>query len=432
MNKELINNNAPQKLLLLAERWFSDGKSFYLGPENIFYYNFAPLDFRGSENVPKEHGSWYICTSDCLVPKSIQLRKSEIEEIAFEFAKDNLLTYAELDLLNDCNAKCTFCPYHGKSTQYYDNFMKPEEVSVDIETAKKRIDKLYDAGIRNIGIGGTGELLLYKNWEEVMQYISNKGISQCFATNGLLFTEDTAKKLSKIGNVIAAKVSLHSINFDTWSAITGSTNKTLFNNAINAPFLMKKYGIKSVGVAFVKDEKNIYELKDFLDYWVYKVEHVTVSHGVTIEDITRDNYYEQFNEPAGICKHNFGSVLVMPNGRMCPCCGAYLMFNSKNKGTVLDVNIDDYKAEDLSKIMFKMASSEEFKKLCQNCWSPTRSTSLPIDSSICGYKNSETLSVTKTPLGVNLYRKEKNTLVKKIKRRIKKEIKQLLTKKEHF
>ena len=80
--KTLLTHNAPEKLMKLAEKWFKQGKSFYLGPENIFFFNNQPITYKGGEELSKAIGNWYICTSDCKTPQHLELKKEEIEEIA--------------------------------------------------------------------------------------------------------------------------------------------------------------------------------------------------------------------------------------------------------------------------------------------------------------------------------------------------------------
>lgn len=432
MNKELINKNAPEKLLTLAERWFAEDKSFYLGPENIFFYNSAAINYLGADDISREYGSWCICTSDSLVPKNLQLKKTEIEEIAFHFAEGVQLDFAELYLSDKCNSQCKFCPYHGQNTEYYDTYMKSERITIDTELAKRRIDKLKEAGVKTICVGGDGDLFMYKGWEEIMQYLADNGLGQYIVTNGFSITEDIVKKIAKIGIVGTIKISLHANTFETWSAITGSKNEKLYNNAINAPLLLKQYGIPTVGLAFVKDDRNIHEIKDFLDYWVEKVDTIVISHGITNDEVTQNNlYYNQFNEPAGLCGSAFGRVLVLASGRMCPCCGSYILFNDKNSGTEIDVNIDNYEGKDLNKLIFNITKTQLFKQMCSNCWgNERRGNSNTV--SYYGYKNSKNLRITAMPLWVTINKiveTHQKTIKKTILYRLKKEVTYFFTKK---
>ncbi len=89
----LITKNPPEKLLALAQKWNEEGKSFYLGPENLFYYKNEPINYKGESGIPRAYGSWFICTEDTPFLKKWNLSEEEINDISDVFAQDILLQY---------------------------------------------------------------------------------------------------------------------------------------------------------------------------------------------------------------------------------------------------------------------------------------------------------------------------------------------------
>lgn len=411
---EIVNNNAPEAMVNLAQKWADEGKSFYIGPENIFYYNNAQISYHGADEVSRKHGSWSVHTCDCPVSPYWQLKKEEIEQIAFAFAKDIKVYSATLFLSNKCNSRCFCCGYHGEKSTHYDTKMTCEHKVVDYETAVKRVDKLYDMGVQVVSIAANGDTLVYKDWEKLMKYVAKKGMKQYFISNGFMVTKEVAKKLASIENLELAEISLHATDFETWSAVTRTKNKKLFENATNAPLLLKKYGIPSVVVAFVKTERNIHNLKPFLDYWLPKVDEVSVVHKLSSEEVEQvGSYYNQFNEPKGLCCSSYQNMYVFPSGMVLPCGGAYYSYTDEARKNLPYLDFDQSSVEQIKDFLYKVGQTDEFAGICSNCWSQARrGTKFEID--VCGYPammDGVSIRVCKD--------KKKKTLPQKIKREIK-------------
>lgn len=381
---KIINNGAPEVLVELANRWNAEGKSFYLGPENIFFYNNQPINYAGSDNVSREAGSWYIYTEDQPLPIYTHLRKEEIEDIAYAFAVNVKSFHTAILTLNyKCNARCCCCSYHGNDHEFYNQNYKCEINTVDLDTAKMWIDKVTAMGVKNIFLGSDGEIFLVPHWKELMSYTASKGLKQIFTTNGTFFDEDVIKTLIELKNVAVVKFSLHALDFETWSKFTGVTNRKLFENAVNAPLRMKKAGI-TVYINFVQTEVNKGQTKAFLDYWKDKVDGVFVSHCMTLKEHF-DNYYDQFNEPVGICEAYMGVLYVLSSGQCIPCCPAVMHYDDKNRQNLPKINLNEANPEDILNMMRDAVKDESFKNICKHCTQFSRRGSKPSQCKISGH-----------------------------------------------
>jgi len=128
--------------------------------------------------------------------KKISLRKKinatkrrfrEAKMIARGLKSKNHPILVHLVPIRRCNLSCTYC-------NEFDDFSKP----VPKEELLQRIDLLSDLGAENIHISG-GEPLLHPDAEELIEYISSKGILSGLLTNGYLLTIERIKKLNKAG-----------------------------------------------------------------------------------------------------------------------------------------------------------------------------------------------------------------------------------------
>lgn len=90
-------------------------------------------------------------------------------------------------LTRKCNLNCKYCFVK-------DNFKK----ELTTPEVKKVIDKLYLMGIRGIAFFG-GEPTIRKDFCEILNYSSKKGIFTYFTTNGTLLNEDYAERIAKTG-----------------------------------------------------------------------------------------------------------------------------------------------------------------------------------------------------------------------------------------
>lgn len=419
----IVNNNAPKALAELAKKWANQGKKFHLSPDNVFYYNNAPVNYYGADDVSREVGSWSIYSENQLVPPYQFLKKEEIEEIAQAFAQETHPKEAMLFLSNRCCSRCFMCWYHGEDTSYYDNELKEEHKLVDLETAKRWVDKLAQAGIEKLNIFANGETLVIPYWEEIMKYTAQKGLKQYFITNGFFLTEEVAKKLQAIGNITSAEVSLHATDFETWSKVTRINNKKMYENAMNAPHLLKKYVTNEVYVAFVRTERNIHQYKDFLDKWLHEGFIVSSVYKMTNNDLPGNNYNNQFNEPAGLCEQMYGTIYVMPSGKVMPC-GAYYFASILDKDVYKNLKtIDEYTIEELRNFN-KRPITDRQKKVCGSCFSYYR-RNITLEKKIFGY-NATTDGVSDRVFPVANYVKKKK---KTIKDRMKTELNSV---KRHF
>ncbi len=114
---------------------------------------------------------------------------------------------------NQCNLKCKHC-YQDAGSK------KTDELTT--EEAKKLIDEITAAGFRIMIFSG-GEPLMRPDIYNLVSYASGKGLRPVFGTNGMLITEEVAKKLKACG-AASMGISLDSLDEDKHNQFRGDEN----------------------------------------------------------------------------------------------------------------------------------------------------------------------------------------------------------------
>ncbi len=361
----LITKNPPEKLLALAQKWNEEGKSFYLGPENLFYYKNEPINYKGESGIPRAYGSWFICTEDTPFLKKWNLSEEEINDISDVFAQDILLQYIYIYINYKCNAKCAMCGYHCPESTYAQDFSH-ETIDVPFSKVKQRLDKGKELGCTHCAFVSHGELLLNPEWKKMVEYAASLGMSQYFISNGFLFTQQTVDFYKKLNCLETASFSLHTNNYETWKKIFNVNNKKLFDNAMQAPILAKEAGIaKQVVVTFVLQESNKEELNEFVAYWKNKVDTIRIIECQSEE--TRQ--FESMNShPIGLCMYAHTEyIYVNQSGAVTTCCPISQKLNNKDRDNYGFLNFDTDSIETIKNSIQTAYRNKNFYDFCKKC-----------------------------------------------------------------
>lgn len=127
----------------------------------------------------------------------------------YKFIKSTKVAYPStimLELTNHCNLACTTCPREYHYGQEMDKGMIP------VDAAKKIIDETWPY-LDSIGLTGMGETFMYKELEEIVNYIKakNSGIIISISTNAVLptFVNRVKNLVNKIDTI---QVSIDGLN----------------------------------------------------------------------------------------------------------------------------------------------------------------------------------------------------------------------------
>jgi radical SAM protein with 4Fe4S-binding SPASM domain len=140
-----------------------------------------------------------------------------LEEMSAKALKLGIPLSVQLDLTYRCNERCVHC--------YLDHNDHGEMTTAEI---KDLLDQLADAGVFFLTISG-GEILMRKDFFEILEYARTKMFSVKLKTNAVLIHEKEARRISSLG-VESVQVSIYSHRPEIHDAITklpGSLERSL-------------------------------------------------------------------------------------------------------------------------------------------------------------------------------------------------------------
>jgi radical SAM protein with 4Fe4S-binding SPASM domain len=140
-----------------------------------------------------------------------------LEEISAKALKLGIPLSVQLDLTYRCNERCIHC--------YLDHDDHGEMTTIEI---KDLLDQLAEAGVFFLTISG-GEILMRKDFFEILEYTRAKLFSVKLKTNAVLIREKEAQRIKSLG-VESVQVSIYSHRPEVHDAVTkvpGSLERSL-------------------------------------------------------------------------------------------------------------------------------------------------------------------------------------------------------------
>jgi len=153
---------------------------------------------------------------------------NKIKHYYFKLTNSTKVAYPStimLELTNQCNLACTICPREYAYGKNMDKGM------MNIKHAKKIIDEIFPY-LDSIGLTGMGETFMYKQIEEVVDYIKskNKGIIISVSTNAVLPNFlDRVKGI--IGKIDTIQISIDGLN-EVYNSIRINSDFNILDNNI--------------------------------------------------------------------------------------------------------------------------------------------------------------------------------------------------------
>jgi MoaA/NifB/PqqE/SkfB family radical SAM enzyme len=250
--------------------------------------------------------------------------------------------------------------------------------------------------VEQADIGGSGELLLHPNFNEIIQLLIDKKIPFNFSTNGEHLTEEKQK--------ILRQSTLKYINFSLNSLIQ-ETKKMLSGNRGNFDLVMehfksfarqpRNYGVH---ISMVVNRYNFREMPDFVQFGINngvdrigffglspqvpyplglsllndeeelmyfkKMKELVKNNKILVNDyigMARDQNNKPIKKPIKDCPMPWSHVGIEPDGRVTVCCYIPLRIGNINEQSFYDI-WNGEKANELRK-----AVSSGDNKFCKNC-----------------------------------------------------------------
>jgi organic radical activating enzyme len=289
---------------------------------------------------------------------SIPLKVLLDPQLVMHAREKNRLLPIHIQILptNKCNMNCRFCSCSSRD----------KDLELDIDLARKIIDKCKQAGTKAVTITGGGEPLLYPHFDELVDCFASREIKIGLVSNGLLLYKTNKATLDKI----------------TWCRISNDDQRS-FGQTYRKRLATVVGNSPQVDWAFshvVSEQPNYEEIARIVDFAnQHNFTHVRlVADLFQPEDVSMDGIKDYLRQHSvddgkvvyqgrksylngGDCYIGYLKPLIGPDARIYACCGVQYALETPTKDLPDELCLGD--ALDIDKIMKK--------------------SNVPLDGSIC-------------------------------------------------
>jgi len=197
-----------------------------------------------------------------------------------------------LELTNHCNLACTTCP------REYEYGRAMDKGNMNVEYAKKIIDEIWPY-LDSIGLTGMGETFLYREIDEIVNYIKtkNKGIIISVSTNAVLpnFIEKVTNLLGKIDTI---QISIDGLG-DVYNQIRRKSDFNILDNNLRILSKKAKESDTDIMLNMVVTKENYLHMPLLVEYAKeveIKYMDFTLFNLASVTDIEQ-SYYDFYQSP---------------------------------------------------------------------------------------------------------------------------------------
>jgi len=223
-----------------------------------------------------------------------------------------------LDITTRCNLACNHCPNKVLS--------KDRSWGGDMAWTlyRKVIDEIARENPKTkVRPFNSGEPLMRKDLESLIKYAKDKGIQYVsINTNGTLLNQRRVLKLLESG-LDHIEISVDAFSENTYIRIKNlDFYHKLIKNIERLIDLRNRFRPEfEISLSFVKQRKNLHEVKNFFEYWNDKVNRLTIrdyhQHGMLIDG--QENYKKRKKSHRHPCPYLWDRTIVEHDGRVRFC-----------------------------------------------------------------------------------------------------------------
>jgi len=219
-----------------------------------------------------------------------------------------------VELTNRCNLRCFMCPRNKVNMKLGD---------MDVDLFKKIVDEASQFLPVCLVPFFRGESLLHPQFIEMLTYAKNKGLSPIqLATNAYFLSEELSSKILDLEiDFISFSVDVNSPS--VYEKIRKHSDfERVFSNVLG--FIKernkRKFSKPQIQISAVKIKENENFIKDFIDFWIDKVERVRIYFAHSLNG--RLGYVEGEEEIPNIrkpCLKLLTDIVIYWNGDVAIC-----------------------------------------------------------------------------------------------------------------
>ncbi|TMO44832.1 molybdopterin biosynthesis protein MoeA [Pseudoalteromonas sp. S4389] len=270
-----------------------------------------------------------------------------------------------MDLYTDCNLKCPMCIVHGKPDAPELKGMLKK--SMTLANAKKILDEAMPAAP---AVGPTlwSEPLMSKDILIHLKSMKMRNMNISMNTNGLLMSKKMSQALIEIG-VDSITVSVDATTPEVLEQVRGIKNlDKIKNNLFNLLELRGDTPLPRIGVSLTKQDSNLHQVDEFVDYWVNIVDFVRI--GEIFDEGTFPNVDVDHSQRKP-CPEIYSTMPIHTDGDVSLCC--LDGFKDQIVGNVLEEGVSGvWNSDKLNEIRYYHETGQWDKvPFCKSCerWS---------------------------------------------------------------
>jgi radical SAM protein with 4Fe4S-binding SPASM domain len=230
--------------------------------------------------------------------------------------------FVRLEAQFKCNSKCPKCVHGHKDLEADCGY--PEYMP--FEMFKRLVDECDEHGCPSVGVSQRNEPLLDPDLMERINYVSSKKsiMDIHLNTNASLLTEELSRQILDTG-VTRICFSIDALTEETFNKVRKGLNfKQVLHNIEAFLSIREKSGrsIPTIRVSFLLQEDNENELEKFKNYWVDKVDYVSVQRYVPISPFNDERSHAISLAPTKgkqQCSYTYESLFIHGDGTVVPC-----------------------------------------------------------------------------------------------------------------
>jgi len=219
----------------------------------------------------------------------------------------------DIELNSSCNLKCNFCIQSVRDLGKY---------ILGYECFQKLVNEAVENGTRSLKLNYMNEPLIIQDLEKYIRYAKGAGMVNVFmSTNGILLNEKRAISLIDSG-ITKIFISIDSIKAETFEKQRNSKKyNEIVENTLRLIRIRNERNLQYplVRVNFLKNQLNINEEEEFIDFWRGKADMIIIQEMNELIDHESGIFIDTEKKDYK-CSFPFKQLVVDARGRILPCC----------------------------------------------------------------------------------------------------------------
>lgn len=275
-----------------------------------------------------------------------------------------------LDLVANCNKVCPKCQFHSKQSPYRNIIDRKARMPLElVRKVCSEASKMKNKPI--ITPTFSGEPLIYEHFSEFLDILKEFDLRCAITTNGVALTEKKLKNITDSGVVAEIVFSVDAYYQDTYNELQPGSKIEKINQVVQDTH---KAGLRT-GVHYTMNEVNKNEFIIFRDYWLDKIDYVSVS--IQQDQFTNSSLVLSpfMDIPERIACHTGWTTMYIRHNGSVSFCGFDIPAESSmnaNSMTLKDIWMSDYYNQWREEQSSGKYDHENFSCMCCPCWSGSR------------------------------------------------------------